>query len=71
LELKNVKHNSFLSKDTTIIQSNLDAMLNSFISIADGSNTLIGNKDVELEELKIKYKNMLSDKENSITKQKQ
>jgi len=71
MELENVKQNSFLSKDTTIIQANLDAILNSFISIADGSNNLIGNKDIELEELKNTYKNMLSDKEISITNQKQ
>ncbi|MGH4119177.1 hypothetical protein [Clostridium sp.] len=64
-------HYSFLSKDTTIIQANLDAILNSFISIADGSNTLIGNKNAELEELKNKYKNMLSDKKSSITQQKE
>ena len=70
MELENVKQNSFLSKDTTIIQTNLDAILNSFISIADGSNNLIGNKDIELEELKNTYKNMLSDKEISITHQK-
>lgn len=70
MELENVKQNGFLSKDTTIIQSNLDAILNSFISIADSSNNLIGNKDVELQELKIKYKDMLADKESLITEQK-
>lgn len=71
MELENVKKNSFLSKDTTIIQSNLDAILNSFISIADSSNNLIANKDAELEALKNKYKDMLSDKESLITEQKQ
>ncbi|MBU3111631.1 hypothetical protein [Clostridium lacusfryxellense] len=70
MELENVKQNSFLSKDTTIIQANLDAILNSFISIADGSNNLICNKDIELEELNNTYKDMLSDKEISITNQK-
>ncbi|PRR81178.1 hypothetical protein [Clostridium vincentii] len=35
MEVENVKQNSFLSKDTTMIQSNLDAILNAFISIAD------------------------------------
>jgi len=71
MELENVKQNSFLSKDTTVIQSNLEAILNAFISIADGSNNLINNKEIELEELKNKYKNMLSDKENCITKKKE
>jgi len=71
MELENVKQNSFLSKDTTVIQSNLEAILNAFISIADGSNNLISNKDTELEELKNKYKNMLSDKESYITEQNQ
>ena len=71
MEIENVKQNSFLSKDTTIIQSNLDAILNSFINIADGSNNLINNKDVELQDLKVKYKDMLSDKESFITEQKQ
>lgn len=71
MELENVKQNSFLSKDTTVIQSNLDAILNAFISIADGSNNLINNKDTELEELKNNYKDMLADKENCIKSQKQ
>jgi hypothetical protein len=71
MELENVKKNSFLSKDTTIIQSNLDAILNAFVSIADSSNNLIGNKDAEIETLKAKYKDMLADKESLITKQKQ
>lgn len=71
MELENVKQNSFLSKDTTVIQSNLDAILSAFISIADSSNNLISNKDAELEALKNKYKDMLSDKESSITLQKQ
>jgi len=71
MELENVKQNSFLAKDTTIIQSNLDSILNAFISIADSSNNLIGNKDVELQELKAKYKDMLSDKESFIMNQKQ
>ena len=67
MEVENVKQNSFLSKDTTIIQSNLDAILNSFINISDNSNNLINNKDLEIEEQKEKYKNMLLNKENSIT----
>ncbi|MBU3188725.1 hypothetical protein K9O30_06065 [Clostridium bowmanii] len=71
MELENVKQNSFLAKDTTIIQSSLDSILNSFISIADGSNTLISNKDVELELLKAKYKDMLLNKEIFIAEQKQ
>jgi hypothetical protein len=71
MEMENVKQNSFLSKDTTVIQSNLDAILNAFISIADSSNNLMSNKDIELEELNNKYKDMLYDKENSIKLQKQ
>lgn len=71
MELENMKQNSFISKDTTVIQSNLDAILNSFISIADSSNNLISNKDTELEVLKTKYKDMLSDKESFIVEQKQ
>ena len=71
MELENVKENSFLIKDTTVIQSNLDAILNAFISIADSSNNLISNKDAELEVEKGKYKDMLLEKEICITKQKQ
>ena len=71
MEIENVKQNSFLSMDTTVIQSNLDAILNAFISIADGSNNLINNKDTELEELKIRFKDMLADKEGFIKSQKQ
>lgn len=70
MELENVKQNSFLIKDTTVIQSNLDAILNAFISIADSSNNLISNKDAEIEVAKIKYKDMLLDKEICITDQK-
>ena len=66
MELENVKQNSFLSKDTTTIQSNLDAILSAFISIADSSNNLISNKDTELQSLNSKYKDMLSDKESYI-----
>ena len=71
MEIENVKQNSFLSMDTTVIQSNLDAILNAFINIADGSNNLINNKDTELEELKISFKDMLADKEGFIKSQKQ
>ena len=71
MELENIKQNSFLIKDTTVIQSNLDAILNAFISIADSSNNLISNKDAELEALKAKYKDMLSEKESFITEEKQ
>jgi len=71
MELENVKQNSFLNKDTTIIQSNLDAILNAFIDIADSSNNLIGNKSTELDQLKSKYKDMLLNKDNIITEQKQ
>jgi hypothetical protein len=71
MELENVKQNSFLSKDTTIIQSNLDAILNAFVSVAESSNNLIGNKDKELLESNKKYKDMLADKESCITLQKQ
>jgi hypothetical protein len=56
---------------TSIIQSNLDSILNAFISIADSSNNLIGNKDVDLQDLKAKYKDMFSDKESFILNQKQ
>ena len=55
MELENVKQNSFLSKDTTIIQSNLDAILNSFVNISDNSNNLINNKNLEIEDQKEKY----------------
>ena len=70
MEVENVKQNSFLSKDTTMIESNLDAILNAFISIADCSNNFITNKDTEIETLKEKYKDMLSEKENCIIEQK-
>jgi hypothetical protein len=71
MELDIVKQDNSLRKDTTIIQCKLEAILNTFISVADGSNILINNKDVDLEILKLKYKNMLSDKENYITEQNQ
>lgn len=70
MELENIKQNSFLNKDTTILQSNLDAILNSFISLADNSNNLITNKDIELTELKNQYKDMLLEKEGHIADKK-
>lgn len=69
MELENIKQNRFLSKDTTVIQSNLEAILNAFISVADSSNNLLSNKDEELVTLKNKYKDMLLDKETKITLQ--
>ena len=71
MELENVKQNSFLSKDTIVIQSNLDAILNTFISIADSSNSLISNKDAELQGVKSKYNDILFNKDSIITEQKQ
>jgi len=71
MEMENVKQNSFLSKDTTMIQSNLDSILNVFISIADNSNILISNKDLELGVLKTKYKDMQVNKERLNTELKQ
>jgi len=71
MEVENVKKNSFLSKDTTVIESNLQAILNAFISIRYSSNNLIGNKDTELLKSNKKYKDILADKENLITQQKQ
>jgi hypothetical protein len=67
MELENVKQNNFLNANTTVIENNLNAILNAFINIADSSNNLISNKDIELEELQTKYKDMLLNKENSIT----
>ena len=71
MKLEIVKQDNSLRKDITIRQFKLEAILNTFISVANGSNTLINNKDVDLEILKLKYKNMLSDKESYITEQKQ
>lgn len=71
MEIENVKQNSFLSKDTTTIQSNLEAILNTFVNVAESSNNLISNKDIELKELKTRYKNMLIDKDSCLLKQKQ
>lgn len=70
MELENIKQNSFLNKDTTILQSNLDAIVNLFISLADNSNNLITNKDTELTELKNQYKDMLLEKEGHIADEK-
>jgi chromosome segregation ATPase len=71
MEVENVKKNSFLSKDTTLIQQSLDTILKAFIDIAEDSNKFISNKDAELQTEKAKYKDMLLNKDNSITELKQ
>lgn len=70
VEMENVNQNSFFNKDITIIQSNLDTIMNSFINIAESKTTLINNKDAELEGLNVKYNDLLSDKESCITEYK-
>lgn len=72
IEMENLKQNSFSNnhKDLTIIESNLDAIFNSFISIVESNNTLINNKDAELVGLKSKYEDMLLSKEICITEHK-
>ena len=54
IEMENLKQNSFSDnhKNLTIIESNLDAIFNSFISIVESNNTLINNKAAELVGLK-------------------
>lgn len=63
------KHDNTLRRDTTVIPCKLEKILDMAISVANGNNILINNKDVDLEILK--YKIILWDKENYIIEQKQ
>lgn len=71
MELENVKQNNIFAVNATELQDLTGRIYNLFIGLCDQGNSFLSNKDTELEELKVKYKDMLSDKENYITQQKQ
>lgn len=71
MELENVKHNSLFAVNATEVQDLTQRLYNIFINLCDQGNSFLSNKDMELQELKAKYKDMLSDKENILQQQKQ
>lgn len=68
MEMENVKKNSMFAVNAAELQQLTDRIYNLFIGLCDQGNSFLSNKNVENEELKKKYKDMLFDKENSITK---
>lgn len=67
MEMENVKKNGMFSVNTTELQDLTQRIYNLFIGLCDQGNSFLKNKDIELEELKAKYKDMLSNQESSIT----
>jgi len=67
MEMENVKQNELFAVNTTELQDITSRIYNMFIGLCDQGNSFLSNKDVELEELKVKYKDMLSSKEERIT----
>jgi hypothetical protein len=71
MELENIKKNNIFSVDATELQDITQRIFNLFINLCDQGNSFLTNKDVELQELKTKYKDMLSEKEGILQQQKQ
>ncbi len=71
MELENVKQNNIFAVDTVELQELTQRINNIFIGLCEQGNSFLENKDTELGELKVKYKDMLSDKESLIIEQKQ
>lgn len=69
MELENVKQNNIFAVNTTELQDLTQRIYNLFIGLCEQGNSFLSNKDTEFEELKAKYKEMLFNKDNSITKQ--
>lgn len=68
MEMENVKKNSMFAVNAAELQELTERIYNLFIGLCDQGNSFLSNKNVENEELKKKYKDMLFDKENSINK---
>lgn len=68
MELENVKQNNIFAVNATELQDLTQRIYNLFIGLCEQGNSFLSNKDVELEELKAKYKDMLLNKDNNITK---
>lgn len=71
MELENVKKNNIFAVNTTELQELTQRIYNIFVNVCEQGNSFLNNKDTEIEELKNKYKDMLLDKDNSITSLKQ
>lgn len=69
MELENVKQNNIFAVNATELQDLTQRIYNIFIGLCEQGNSFLSGKDTELEELKVKYKDMLLDKENKITEQ--
>lgn len=67
MELENVKKNQMFTVNTEELDELTKRIYNIFINVCEQGNTFLSNKDIELEELKNKYKDMLLNKDNKIT----
>lgn len=66
MELENVKKNNLFAINATEVQELTQRLYNIFINLCEQGNSFLENKNVELQELKQKYKDMLLDKEDVI-----
>lgn len=71
MELENTKRNSLFAVNASEVQELTQRLYNIFINLCEQGNSFLSNKDIEIQELKAKYKDILSDKENVIQRQKE
>lgn len=71
MEMENAKKSNIFAVDTKELQDITQRLYNIFINTCEKGNSFLNNKDKDFEELKLKYKDMLLDKESIITNQKQ
>jgi len=71
MELEIVKKTNIFAVNTDELEELTKRIYNIFINVCEQGNTFLSSKDTELEQLKNKYKDMLLNKDNKITEQKQ
>lgn len=71
MELENVKQNDIFAINTIELQELTSRINNLFIGLCEQGNSFLSNKAAELVELKSKYKDMLLNKDDSITQLKE
>lgn len=71
MEIEMVKRTNIFSVNTEELEELTKRLYNVFINVCEQGNTFLSSKDAELDQLKNKYKDMLLNKDNKITEQKQ
>ena len=68
MELENVKQNNIFAVNTEELKTLTDRIYNIFIGLCEQGNSFLSTKDIELEELNAKYKDIIVTKEDKFTK---